>query len=104
MDHFSTKEISYSLFFVISACLRITCGSDDFKIYRRKLDVFTNLHYDSGSDQCSKYFATCFNEKCAYCRCLKQRSTFLVNDYISEDGKCKSGKHIGNELGRYELF
>jgi hypothetical protein len=96
--------IAYYVSFTAVLCLWL-CGSNgaesSFKIFRGEQDIFMNMKCYPESerctdDQCNSYGAECMDAKCKFCRCMKGRSTFMINQ---DSGVCKSDKKIVPESG-----
>lgn len=107
MGFISETRISCKCLFQVFTCLLLLRGNDgkeDIKIYRGKLDIFTNLHYEAEKDKrnpCSSYEAQCESQSnCEFCRCLDGRNTFMTGEYLKMDhGKCLSDDDIVPESG-----
>ena len=98
----SYTSVSWAVFFCVWLC-GSNCLQRGFKIYRSKLDIFTNLNCtdgDSSNTTCSMYGAKCVSENnCDYCQCLEGRNTFMISEV--EQGKCTRDEDIEPESGNY---
>lgn len=100
------KEITQCIF-TLTVYLQL-CGSNSedsgLKIFRDEQDVFTNMKCsgprksECTSDQCKMYGAKCVSDdNCEYCRCLKDRNTFMITD---GEGECKHDEDIVEQSGK----
>ncbi|CAB4019591.1 Hypothetical predicted protein [Paramuricea clavata] len=91
--------ITYYVSLTAVLCLwlcRSNGAESGFKIFRGEQDIFMNMQCYPGSErcnyhQCKSYGAECVDAKCKFCRCVKGRSTFIINQ---DGGVCKSDEEI----------
>ena len=100
--------MSYTSLSYVFLCVWL-CRSDGvecgFKIYRSKLDIFTNLNCGDGAcsnTTCTMYGAECVSKNnCDHCRCLEGRNTFMVGRV--DHGDCKRDEDIEPKSGNYHI-
>ena len=96
---------SFRFFLVLSLLICGVSSANEFKIFRKKHDIFANLRcYDERESSkctgslCSLYEANCIGENnCKYCFCSKQNKDTLIvtaEDESNVDGVCKSVEEI----------
>ena len=96
--------------FVLSFWL---CGSkgdeSGFQIYRSDQDVFKNLNCYGKTTcsihNCEIYGGECYSDDhCQYCRCSKDKRTFMINKDNPMQGRCTSDEKIVQESGMSSML
>ena len=99
----------YNVLFAIAVSFWL-CGSkgadSGFKIYRSDQDVFKNLNCNDKTNctkyDCQEYGGECYSDDhCQYCRCSKDKRTFMINKDNPMQGKCISDENVVPESGRF---